>query len=352
VDDSFLKALRQDPSADFARQLWAQLETFGARPNGRGVAAGHPGRPVRLGPVNVRRWAAVAASVLLIGLAFGLPGVRAAAQAFLDLFRVRNFAAVPISVDRLGALQAAHLSLPELVSSQIEELQKPGPPASFPDTRSAAAAAGIALRLPAWLPVGWELSQVQVLGPRAMRVTASAGKLRQLVQSIGLQDVDVPETIDGKSATVRTSAVVKVTYRHEDRTVTVLQTRSPGVDLPPGLDLPVLGEIGLRILGLSAQEAHRFAQNVDWRTTLVVPVPVNVASFRNVDVQGSQALLLETAQAPAGQRAPGPKITGGPGRWRDETLLLWSAGDEVFALQGTLDPRELLEMAQSISLHD
>ena len=101
--------------------------------------------------------------------------------------------------------------------------------------------------------------------------------------------------------------------------------------MPQGADLPLLAEIGLRVLGFEPNEARRFANTIDWRTTLLVPVPASVANFHEVDIGASKGLLIETT-ATAGRRA---------------SQLLWSVGGTVFALIGDVSPEELFEMARS-----
>jgi hypothetical protein len=120
--------------------------------------------------------------------------------------------------------------------------------------------------------------------------------------------------------------------KREERTLMLMQARAPSVTFPAGVDLAKLGEIALRILGLDRADAYRFAQSVDWRTTLILPVPVDAARLRQVDVQGNQGLLIE--------RREGSKRPGG-------TLLLWSSGEQVFALGGDIGPA-ILDIAGSM----
>jgi hypothetical protein len=115
----------------------------------------------------------------------------------------------------------------------------------------------------------------------------------------------------------------------------LVESRQPDVSLPAGLDLARLAEIGLRVIGVSASEAYQFAQQIDWRTTFVVPVPADATDFRQVTVQGRSGLLIRRSVAATGPSAP-------------QSLLLWSTPDEVFVLSGNIAPQELLGMAQSM----
>jgi hypothetical protein len=108
------------------------------------------------------------------------------------------------------------------------------------------------------------------------------------------------------------------------------------VTLPRGVDLPTLGEIGLRVLGVDSHEAHRVAAAIDWHSTLLVPIPPDAASFRQVDVSGAQGIAIE-----------GPVITVA-GRRQRISQVAWSTGDRVFAIRGTLALRELLVMANAV----
>jgi hypothetical protein len=89
------------------------------------------------------------------------------------------------------------------------------------------------------------------------------------------------------------------------------------------------------VMGIERAEAHRFARSVDWRTTLLVPVPVDTGRFRQVDVQGHPGLLIESNREV-------------PGHVARELHLMWSSGDSVFVATGNVDRSELFEIAQTL----
>jgi hypothetical protein len=320
MSDDFLSGLRQEPSAEFAQQLKARLRRLDA-----------PAR--RFVPSTLARWTALAASLGLVAFSFTFPAVRAGAQAFLDLFRVANFAGVAFDPQRLASLESSGLDWPQIVGEQIEVLKAPTAPVSYATPEEAGVAAGIRIYQPTWLPRSLALTSTEVAGGTALTFTASTAKLRLLLDSLGLDDVTVPEGIDGQKASVRIPPAVTMTYSNGGLRATLVQAKSPDVSFPAGLDLPVLAEIGLRILGLDSREAYRFAQSVDWRTTLLVPVPVNAASFQQIDVQGQAALLIQSGRANG---------------WAPENMVLWSFGGNVYVLRSSLPSQELVPMAQTL----
>ncbi len=323
MDEKSLYCLRRTPPEEFVRRLQASLPLQDAR-----------------GPAGVRsagKIVAMGVGVMLVGGAFTVPAVRAAAQAFLDLFRVVQFVAVPLDGRATERLADGGLDLPHLLGDQIQWLQKPQPPTSYATPDAAGAVAGFRVQLPAWMPVGWdkETPAVALRGATAARLVANTERLGQILASLGIDDVSVPQSLDGRAATLRVSPGVAVKWVRGGSTVELLQSPSPEVEFPAGTELPPLAQIGLRVLGLSKEDAYRFAQSIDWRTTLVVPIPMDTVMYSQVTVQGSSGLLLEQAG------------TGGPRR-RGGGMVLWSKDNRVFALRGTISSAQLLEMAQTV----
>lgn len=329
MNDKFLYEMRTDPPPAFAERLRTRL---------RHEPDASSSRFSRARTIPLVRVGVAAAAVMLTALLFALPPVRASAQAFLDLFRVVNFTAVPVGDDRIKALHSEKLDLEHLIGDQVEAVATPGPPQPYQTPEAAGAAAGFRVRLPSVLPPGLALTTIEMEGERAARITGNTAKLRQILEALDIRDVRVPEELNGQVATVRVPPMVHVRYQYADQRVDFLQGRSPVVTLPAGLDLPMLGEIGLRLLGLDSGEAHRLAQAIDWHSTLLVPVPANATSFRQVEVRGHRGLLVETAAPPV----------QGKERPRRLNSLMWSEGGQVYAMNGQLGAVALLEMANAV----
>ena len=87
----------------------------------------------------------------------------------------------------------------------------------------------------------------------------------------------MPEGLDGAVVSVRMSPAIFALYKRGQDEFRFAQARAPEITLPEGLDLPRLGALGLQLAGLSAEEARLFARTIDWRSTVLVPVPARVA---------------------------------------------------------------------------
>lgn len=321
-----LHEYRRDPDPRFARDLRERLR----RQEGRRSPVA--GRVVRL--------AALAAGVALVAALFTIPSVRVSAQSFLELFRVRRFAAVPFSESRFETLRSLEQGKDHglLVLDKEETVLDPGPMRYVPSREAASPEAGFAVSAPSYLPEGLVADSVFVEGAGAMRLSVSEAKLRSVLQRLDLNDVEVPTGLDGRWIEVKKPPVVFQKFRSpRNGRAMLVQARSPEVSVPAGWDVERLAEIGLRVLGLDTGEARRIARSTDWRSTLLVPVPMNVSTFRQVTVRGQSGLLITTS------------TRGQDGRRREGAMLMWTQGERVFCLQGNLSGRDLMQMAESVS---
>jgi hypothetical protein len=102
---------------------------------------------------------------------------------------------------------------------------------------------------------------------------------------------------------------------------------------------------------MSKSDAHDMAQKIDWHSTLLVPVPANAASFRQVNVNGAQGLFITTHGNGGfnfGDKPGATNRSNNSTSARETSLVLWSQNDMVYALTGDVASENLLEMSNSI----
>lgn len=333
MDDQFLYDFREDPSPEFADNLRQKLSNQ-VVPEKGSLA------PIWRKPLAV---AFSAAAVFVVALSF--PAVRAVAQQFLDLFRVQRFVAISTDPGRLKQIARVAnegFDLKSLLSRNVKVLKEPGPLQQVDSIAAAQQLTRLSVQLPATLPSEVVQAQILVGGEGALEFTADTALLQDVLDALDLRDVLVPHELNGAVVKVRMPPRVITNYRRADMVrATLLQAASPEISLPQGVQLPEIVEIALRILGMSLDEARQYAYSIDWHGTLLVPVPANVASFREVEVGTAQGLLIELN----GQRSLGPS---GGARAEQGSMVLWSDGGKIFSLSGTINKRDLLQMASAI----
>ncbi len=327
MDDRMLHEYRREPDPAFARELRERLRRME--------------EPRRFLSGSTARVLAAACAVLVVAGLFAIPSVRVSAQAMLDIFRVRRFAAVEFNESRIEALRSLGKDKDAglLVLDKRETVLDPGPARRVRSGDEASAIAGFDVSKVTYLPVGMTADTVFVEGAGEMRFSVSEAKLRALLDRLDLREVGVPSGLDGHWIDVRKPPVVIQTYRSKNRRAALVEAKSPEVSVPAGWNPEKLAEIGLRVIGLDEGEARRIARSTDWRSTLLVPVPTNASRFRQVTVRGQPGLLITTTA----------ESTGADGHKREGVILMWTERDRVFCLKGTLTPGEIMQIAESLS---
>jgi hypothetical protein len=123
-----------------------------------------------------------------------------------------------------------------------------------------------------------------------------------------------------------------VKYQIGGSRLELIQMPSPQVNVPQGIDPVALAETGFMLLGMPQEDARRLATSIDWTSTLVVPMPVNAGTAREVTVDGATGLLLENTQ------------NGG----RENAVLWEKDGLLYFMASSQLDRSVLLDVADSL----
>jgi hypothetical protein len=242
---------------------------------------------------------------------------------------------VQFDPEHLRSLESSGID-PESLFGALEPLTPEPTPVSYATAADAGAAAGIRVRTPAWVPPGFTSSGLMGTSEMAARITLKTAGLQAVLDALGLADVELPDGLDGQTATVRVPPVVTQTFVNGDRSGHVIQAHSPEVSFPAGIDLSKLAYAGLRVLGMSRDEAYNMSVTIDWRSTLIVPVPSRAMSYRPINVAGNQGLLIQGIE------------DNGSGGAQPGGVLMWSAGDETFAVAGAVSPEALLEIAQTL----
>jgi hypothetical protein len=111
----------------------------------------------------------------------------------------------------------------------------------------------------------------------------------------------------------------------------LMEMPSPTIQAPAGLNVEQIGEAFLQVMGMNKEEAAQFAKNVDWTTTLVVPIPRYETTYREVPVDGVSGTLIQRAN-------------GLPRQY----MLVWVKDGILYALTGPGDTSTALRIAEAM----
>lgn len=291
------------------------------------------------------RWVSVGAVIALAGALGLIPSARAAGGRMLSLFRVTHVTALPLDLngnapiaERSTSAMIGNLLSDDLTVTRNEKTQ------SASSAGAAAQLAGFQLRVPADAS-----AQYRVQGEKDFQLIVDRARAQSLLDSAGVVGEVLSPDLDGATIAVHIPRAVHVSLG--DCSTAELRTRrglplaptgagctvlvespSPTVSLPPGLDMQKVAEVGLQLLGMSAEEARQYCQTVDWRSTLVVPVPRGQAQSRNVSVDGVQGILLTRERQQEG----------------GHYVLLWSRQGMLYSIAGSGDGSQGLTLAAEL----
>jgi len=269
----------------------------------------------------------------------------------LNLFRVQQVTVVPVDFTGLEQLTgdgALGSQFTDLISQSMVMDQKPGDPVEAKNAEQASQMAGFNVRLPA----DKTPSQIYVTDKAAFHIEVDREKTQAVLNEAGRSDLVLPESVDGAEISVDIPASVSVafgtcpkpgeggsgnteqsvTQRRYPDCVIFAQIPSPSVNAPADLDIEALANIGLEFTGMTPEEAADLTSNVNWTSTLLVPIPRNAAIHEQVSVDGVTGTLIQRPTDDAPQYA-----------------LIWVKDGIIYAISGLgTNSQQAVEMANSL----
>jgi len=292
------------------------------------------------------------AIVLILAVALSFPQARAFADQVLNLFRIQQVEVVPVDftgMQQLTGNGTLGKQVSDLISSSITMQQKPGTPVTATDATQASKLAGFTVRV----PQGMTPSRISVENASDFTFKVDVAKAQALLNESGRSDLVLPASIDGADVSVKIPASVSVAFgtcpdpaakdtgvnlgsgsagRQYPNCVILAELPTPTVSAPADLNIAQLAQIGLEFTGMTSDQAAAFTKTVDWTSTLVIPLPKNAATYKQVTVDGVTGTLIQRPADDAPQYA-----------------LLWVKNGIIYAISslGT-NSQQALDIANSL----
>ena len=296
---------------------------------------------------------AVIGAVLVVGLA-GIPGGRGLlARAFRSL-RMQKVQAVNVNLSAFtdpNANPALHQMIAQMISDDVVvAANEPDQPAA--DATAAGQLSGFDVSV---VGVRKDQPKFVVTGRHAFDMTLNRDRLQTVFNQAGHAEISVPQALDGAPLKVEIPRAVEIQYGHCPTPASASQTLAnnisgptpssteysdclrlregpnPIVDVPQGVDVEKLAEIGLETAGMNPSQVREFLQTVNWQSTLVMAVPRFLRSYEAVKVAGAKGTLLSMA----GRRGPG-------------YALIWAKNGKGYLLTGFGDSSHAVDLADSV----
>jgi hypothetical protein len=301
---------------------------------------------------RIRQWrplwiGAVAATILVCSLAF--PFGRGLAQRFLGTLRIEKVQPVRLDFSALDGNRPLQEMLRQMVSEKVVVTADEKP--QLASTASGASQlAGFSAHV---LGARTDTPKFIVGGQHAFHMTIDRTRLQDIFDQAGRTDLVLPATLDGANVSVNVPRSIMVQYGDcpESHAASATQPTlaqphsgawtnclalqevpSPAVNMPSDLNLQQLAEIGFQLAGMSATQARDLGQTIDWKSTLVLPIPWSASSYSQVTVNGVLGTLIQ-----------------GSGRRGPDYVLVWVKNGIIYGLVGHGDSSNAVELANSLN---
>lgn len=275
-----------------------------------------------------RRFVGGFAAVMLALSMLLLPPVRAAADQFLQIFRVRSVMFVPLDPARLQQLEDLDFDAQTLFVAEPQIINQPAEPRAVESVDQAAPLVGFQPKQPSRFPTEPTATETQVYDRQVAQFQVNVESSRQLLELMGVNDVTLPDALGAEPIVADLAPTLQTRYDGATYDLTLIQGTSPTVQLPDGVDLQQLGTTALRLLGMEPAQAAEVSQAVDWSSTFVFPFPANLDDVRQVTVGNAPGLLVGDNEG---------------------YHLYWQDGEQFFIMHGSdMDDGEILAAAESV----
>jgi len=265
--------------------------------------------------MKMKRWSAVAASIVLVGMMAFLPSVRMAVADFLQVFRVEKLHSISISQDDIQQIQQAlEKGDLKLDIASLGEIRTDGPGEEKTIQAAELSQLSFQPRLPAAEAQSIELQKVPT-----MYITPKVKEVNQILTTLGSQAL-LPQKLDGQTVVVKMGNYINATYSE----YRVFVGPAPEVHVPSGVNVREAAA-ALVNLPLWPETVKRQLQAVDdWEHTLVIPGE----SVEKIKVRGQEAVLVTNNGHPS---------------------LMWEEEGLIYSLEPLLGQHpDLREVAESL----
>lgn len=294
--------------------------------------------------------------IAVLAVALSIPSVQVLASNFLRLFRVQQVTVLPLDMTSLQDARydpTVGQAISQALSDQVKITRQPGKPVEVTDAAQAEKQAGFKVRLSGGTSLS--LFRLNVQPGIAFEGTFDQALAEQVLEALGKSNLKLPAGLNGAVIKANIPDAVTAAYgecRYNpnpekagatggpslavgDNCLLLVQMPSPTVDTPPDLPITKLAEIGLQVLGTAPDKAAQLANQIDWTTTLVIPVPRGEVTNQTVNVDGTDGTLI--SQKPTSSNG-----------MRNSYTLVWVKNGIVYGILATGDPARGIALGNSL----
>lgn len=279
--------------------------------------------------LKYRRYVAAACAALVITTCITVEPVKAAIANALSIFRVENVKGINVTLEDLQQIQQkfstgqGEVSLDKMGSINLQGGQKRT--SSQEDVKNLP---DIDVIFPAALSSA--IPNVNIVEPATIGFTLNVKNVNEIMKSYGAAKL-LPDNVDGKTFKVDFASQVNISYRINEKSVVITQTKAPEIIVPEGVNVDEVynAVVEMPILPQNLQAQLRSIK--DWKNTLYIPVLES--EMTEVDINGVKGYMYSNKDN--SENTP-------------QSRVIWSNKGVIFVVSGKTDSDEILTIARSM----
>ena len=271
-------------------------------------------KEVRIPMFKKRSFLGALSVFIVLVLVFTITPASAWASSFLGLFRVQKITVISFSPQALQKSTSTLNSQRDVIQQVFKNdlvIHDNGKAQKVNSTAQAAQLAGFTPRLLD------QQGQIYFKPGLQADLTIDQPKFQALMDAAGL-NAQLPAAVNGKVVSVNVPDAIVAGYGNCPDTTDptdvsesqlnactlLMELPSPTVNAPNELNVNQLGQAMFEFLGMPADQAASLSNNIDWASTLVLPIPQGEGyTYQNLPIDGVSGTLVESTGNPSNRYA-------------------------------------------------
>lgn len=286
-----------------------------------------------------KKGAIAACLVAAVGISMTFPPVKAAAQNFLQIFRVSRVETIEVTQQDLEEIQNALVEADgELDLKEFGSITASNISVEYKETTIDEAQRSLGFDIKEVTDLPFEAGNVSMymMGPGEIRFNLNVNNVNRFVKTLGGDNL-LPGELEGKEFTVKYGGQVSISYTDDSGAngnnshyVTLDEISLPEIIVPDGTDVEEVREAVLELPFMPEHLKQQLSMIDEWEKTLPIPV-TDESHTRKIDVNGNPGVLY---------------ISDNP--QHPYTQVVWAEDGVLLTLSGEFDEEEAIRIAESV----
>lgn len=275
------------------------------------------------------KYISVACLVLLVTTCFTFQPIRAKVSYALSIFRAKDVKALDISLDDIQQIQnQLKENVKNIDTDKFGKINTSGGEKKWLTLAEVNKISDFKVLLPSDQTLG--NPGMYAYQPTTIDLNLNVENVNKMISSLGVKKL-FPQEVNGKTFTIKIPSVLQVEYTKGLKTINILETSSPEIIVPEGVDADQLYESLVDLPVLPDSLKQKLKSIDDWKQTVYFPVVEKQTEV--VTLSSGEGYIVNI----------GSTNTENPNKG-----MMWFTENTFYFISGDLTKAEFIDLANSM----